>query len=100
MRLGWPLFVATNIITGNVWGAVTGEWTGAGRRAYTYAYAGIGVLVVAIFVISRGGREIDSLISTVAIRRRMCMLEDIQEITTRAATRCRRENTEESWRRY
>jgi L-rhamnose-H+ transport protein len=53
--LGWPLFVATNIITGNVWGAVTGEWTGAGRRSYTYAYAGIGVLVVAIFVIAHGG---------------------------------------------
>ncbi len=53
--VGWPLFVATNIITGNVWGAVTGEWTGAGRRSYGYAFAGIGVLVIAIFVIAHGG---------------------------------------------
>jgi len=53
--VGWPLFVATNIITGNVWGVLTGEWAGAGRRAYTYAYAGIAVLVVAIFVIAHGG---------------------------------------------
>ena len=53
--VGWPLFVATNIITGNVWGVLTGEWTGAGRRAYTYAYSGIAVLVIAIFVIARGG---------------------------------------------
>ncbi len=51
----YPLFVATNIITGNVWGVVTGEWKGAGRRAYTYAYSGIAVLVIAIFVIARGG---------------------------------------------
>jgi hypothetical protein len=53
--VGWPLFVASNIIVGNIWGAVTGEWTGAGRRAYSYAFAGIGVLVIAIFVIARGG---------------------------------------------
>jgi L-rhamnose-H+ transport protein len=52
--LGWPLFVATNIITGNVWGAVTGEWTGAGRRSYAYAFGGIAVLVIAIFVIAHG----------------------------------------------
>lgn len=53
--VGWPLFVATNIITGNVWGAITGEWKGAVRRSFAYAYAGIGILVVAIFVIARGG---------------------------------------------
>ena len=52
--VGWPLFVATNIITGNVWGAVTGEWTGAGRRAFTFAGAGIAVLILAIFVIAHG----------------------------------------------
>jgi L-rhamnose-H+ transport protein len=50
----YPLFVATNIITGNVWGVVTGEWKGAGRRAYAYAYVGIAILVGAIFVIAHG----------------------------------------------
>ncbi len=53
--LGWPLFIASNIIIANFWGAVTGEWTGASRRAYAYSLSGIGVLVVAIFVIARGG---------------------------------------------
>ncbi len=53
--LGWPLFVATNIIVGNIWGAITGEWKGAGRRSYVYAFAGFAVLVVAIFVIAHGG---------------------------------------------
>jgi len=52
--VGWPLFVATNIIVGNIWGALTGEWAGARSRSYAYAYAGIGVLVAAIFVISHG----------------------------------------------
>lgn len=52
--VGWPLFVATNIIVGNIWGAITGEWKGASRRAYAYSYAGIAVLVLAMFVIARG----------------------------------------------
>ena len=53
--VGWPVFVAMNIITGNVWGAVTGEWAGVSRGSYAYSWAGICALLVAIFVISRGG---------------------------------------------
>jgi len=52
--VGWPLFVATNIIVGNAWGAITGEWKGASPRAYAYACSGIAVLILAIFVIGRG----------------------------------------------
>lgn len=53
--VGWPLFMAMIIIAGNFWGVVTGEWSGASRRSYAYAWAGIVVLFLAIYVISRGG---------------------------------------------
>jgi L-rhamnose-H+ transport protein len=53
--VGWPVFEAMNIITGNVWGAVSGEWAGASRRPRAYAWAGVGALLIAIYVISRGG---------------------------------------------
>lgn len=52
--LGWPVFMAMNIVAANVWGAATGEWKGASRLTYGYSWAGIGVLLVAIYVISRG----------------------------------------------
>jgi L-rhamnose-H+ transport protein len=52
--LGWPLFMAMIIIAGNLCGAMTGEWTGASRRALAYSWVGIGVLLLAIYVISRG----------------------------------------------
>lgn len=50
--LGWPLFMAMNIAAANVWGAVSGEWKGASRRTYGYSWAGVGVLLIAIYVIS------------------------------------------------
>lgn len=50
--LGWPLFMAMNITAANVWGAATGEWKGASRRTYGYSWAGVLVLLVAIYVIS------------------------------------------------
>jgi L-rhamnose-H+ transport protein len=53
--VGWPLFMAMIIITGNVWGAVTGEWASASRRSYVYSWAGIVILLLAIYVISLGG---------------------------------------------
>jgi L-rhamnose-H+ transport protein len=51
--LGWPLFMAMNIVAANVWGAVSGEWKGASRLSYGYSWAGISVLLAAIYVISR-----------------------------------------------
>jgi L-rhamnose-H+ transport protein len=51
--VGWPVFMAMNIITANVWGAGTGEWRGASRVTYGYSWAGIAVLLAAIYVISR-----------------------------------------------
>ncbi len=52
--IGWPLFMAMIIICANLWGAVTGEWKGASAGTYRYSWAGIAVLLVAIYVISRG----------------------------------------------
>ena len=52
--IGWPLFMAMIIIAANLWGAVTGEWTGAKRSTYAYSWSGIGFLLVAIYVISQG----------------------------------------------
>jgi hypothetical protein len=43
-----------DIIVGLFWGAMSGEWKGASHRALVYNWAGIGVLLVAIAVISAG----------------------------------------------
>lgn len=53
--LGWPLFMAMNIVAANAWGAATGEWKGSSRSSRGYLWTGIAVLLVAIFVISRAG---------------------------------------------
>lgn len=53
--VGWPLFMSMSLITSNAWGAITGEWKGASRRAYGFSLVGIAFLIVAIAVISRGG---------------------------------------------
>jgi L-rhamnose-H+ transport protein len=52
--VGWPLFMSMSLITSSVLGAVTGEWAGATRRAYSYSVAGLALLILAIIVISRG----------------------------------------------
>jgi len=53
--IGWPVFMVMDIIVGLFWGMITGEWKDAGRRAMTYCWAGIGILVLAIVGISLGG---------------------------------------------
>jgi L-rhamnose-H+ transport protein len=52
--VGWPVFMTLDIIAGIFWGAVTGEWKQASRRAVTYCWAGVGILVFAIVMISIG----------------------------------------------
>ena len=54
--IGWPVLMATIIITANLWGALTGEWAKASRRSFAYAWVGMGVLPVAICIISLAGR--------------------------------------------
>ena len=48
--LGWPLFMATIIITANIWGALTGEWRGAGSKAVRSMVVSLIILSVAIFI--------------------------------------------------
>jgi L-rhamnose-H+ transport protein len=52
--VGWPIFMTIDIIGALFWGAVSGEWRGASRRALVYNWTGVGVLLVAIAVISVG----------------------------------------------
>ncbi len=54
--LGWPIFMAMNIIMANVLGFLTGEWTGTSGKARAHCWAGILVLVVAIIVVARAGQ--------------------------------------------
>jgi L-rhamnose-H+ transport protein len=50
--VGWPIFMTLDIIVALFWGAVSGEWKGASRRALAYCWVGIGILLVSIGVIS------------------------------------------------
>jgi L-rhamnose-H+ transport protein len=52
--VGWPIFMTIDIIGALFWGAVSGEWRGASRRALVYNWTGVGILLVAIAVISAG----------------------------------------------
>jgi L-rhamnose-H+ transport protein len=52
--VGWPIFMTIDIIAALLWGAVSGEWRGASRRALIYNWTGVGTLLVAIGVISAG----------------------------------------------
>ena len=49
--VGWPVVLSLTVITSNVWGALTGEWRGAGRRAVVIMVAGIGLLVIAVGIL-------------------------------------------------
>ena len=53
--VGWPLFMSMIIVTGNVWGFLTGEWKQAPRLAWRVNLTGVGVLIAAIAIISIGG---------------------------------------------
>jgi L-rhamnose-H+ transport protein len=52
--VGWPIFMTIDIIGALFWGAISGEWRGASRRALVYNWAGVGVLLLAIAIISAG----------------------------------------------
>jgi L-rhamnose-H+ transport protein len=52
--VGWPIFMTVDILAALFWGALSGEWRGASRRAIAYCWAGIAVLLLAIFLISAG----------------------------------------------
>lgn len=47
---GWPLFIGAMILSSSAAGFLTGEWTGAGRRAKIYLCAGSLVIFAALIV--------------------------------------------------
>jgi L-rhamnose-H+ transport protein len=52
--VGWPIFLTIDIIAALFWGAVSGEWKGASRHALVNNWMGVGILLVAIAIISGG----------------------------------------------
>ena len=52
--IGWPVYMAVDIIAGIGWGFLSREWKGASRLALGYCLTGIGILFLAIAVISLG----------------------------------------------
>ncbi len=53
--LGWPVFMALQVLTGSALGIATREWTGAGRHALWRLAFGNAFLLVAVFLIGRIG---------------------------------------------
>lgn len=51
--VGWPVFMSMIVITASIWGVLTGEWRGAGRRPLQIMYGGVAMLILAIIVLSR-----------------------------------------------
>jgi L-rhamnose-H+ transport protein len=53
--IGWPLSLATGLLLANAIGLVLGEWKRASRAARSLLYTGIGILLIAIVVLSQAG---------------------------------------------
>ena len=52
--LGWPIFIGFIILTSNAWGAILGEWKGAGPGPFRRMLVGSAILVLAAFLIGQG----------------------------------------------
>ncbi|MGH9430936.1 MAG: L-rhamnose/proton symporter RhaT [Terriglobia bacterium] len=53
--LGWPLFMSVIIITSSVWGFLTGEWKGGGRKSANAMIAGIIFLILGFVTLAYSG---------------------------------------------
>jgi L-rhamnose-H+ transport protein len=49
--IGWAILMSLIVIVANLWGLLTGEWRGTGRRPVLTMGAGLLALLVAIFII-------------------------------------------------
>jgi L-rhamnose-H+ transport protein len=54
--LGWPLFMSLIVITATTLGMLAGEWKDSGPRPVRIQWAGVTVLVVAIFILADSSR--------------------------------------------
>lgn len=53
--IGWPLSLATGLLLANAIGLVLGEWKKASQNARNFLFTGIGILLIAIAVLSQAG---------------------------------------------
>lgn len=53
--LGWPLFMSIIIITSSVWGYLTGEWEGAGRKSANSMITAIVFLILGFATLAYSG---------------------------------------------
>ncbi|HEV2489710.1 MAG TPA: L-rhamnose/proton symporter RhaT [Candidatus Acidoferrales bacterium] len=53
--LGWPLFMSVIIITSSVWGYLTGEWQGAGRKSANSMITAIVFLILGFGTLAYSG---------------------------------------------
>lgn len=49
---GFPIMLIASVLTGNVTGVLTGEWTGASSRSKTLMAGGVAVLVLAVIILT------------------------------------------------
>lgn len=54
-EIGWPLSLATGLLLANAIGIGLGEWKHAPQHARGWMYSGVGILLIAIVVLSRAG---------------------------------------------
>jgi L-rhamnose-H+ transport protein len=50
--LGWPLFMSLIVISASVVGLITGEWKCSGRKPIMLQCGGVGLLIIAVFVLT------------------------------------------------
>jgi L-rhamnose-H+ transport protein len=50
--VGWPLLMGTIIVTSNIGGLLTGEWTGAGTLIRSYLAGGMVIILVALWILA------------------------------------------------
>jgi L-rhamnose-H+ transport protein len=53
--LGWPLFMSVIIITSSIWGVLTGEWKGAGRKSANAMFLAIVFLILGFGTLAYSG---------------------------------------------
>lgn len=54
--LGWPLFMSLIVITASLLGMMTGEWKQSGSGPLRIQWCGVGLLVVAVFILAYTSR--------------------------------------------
>jgi len=55
---GWPFFMSLIVIVSSAIGMLAGEWKNAIKSAVGLQFAGVGVLITAVIVLSYTGRHL------------------------------------------